>query len=129
MVAYAKSSGVFGYEKPGLLNLTTLGDELEPETGQAFALVAANRERFISHGGLLREQQRVEERFNQIEETREILTTYGISLPEVEDLNRNQQSAEADLTTPTSLVDASKASPRANLPVPSLASLQLKFPI
>ncbi|MCP9902382.1 hypothetical protein KBZ09_17495 [Cyanobium sp. Cruz CV11-17] len=128
MVAYAQSFGLSGFEQPALLNMATLGYETVPEMHRAFAQVAANRERFTSNGGLLRQQQRVEELINQIQETQESLKVYGISLADEEELDRNQQIAEADLTTLANLVSAYKASPTSPLSVPSLASLQLNSP-
>jgi len=128
MVAYAQSFGAGGFEQPALLNLTTLGYEIVPELDQVFLPVAANRDRFISNGGLLRQQQRVQELINQIRETRESLKVYGISLADAEELDRNQQIAESDLSTLANLVSAYKAAPTAPLNVQRLATLQLNSP-
>lgn len=128
LVNYAVSFTNSTIEQPALLDLTTLGYERIPQLSEAFRPVVRNREIFTREGGVLRQRIRMQELINQINDTRETLQLYGVTLADAAELEVAQRQAEADLQRSAELLDAYIASATTPLAVPDFPSLAIGSP-
>lgn len=123
LVPYALAFSGRTIDRPILLDLATEGYETVPDIDNAFQPVADNRDLFTRPKGVLRQRLRLQELINQIEDTSDTLTAYGITLPEASQLSTNKTLAEGALAALDALVEAYKAKPAAALQVPERPSL------